>query len=196
MPMQKIDDLVSLVSGRLRGLVLALRGATVGRKAVFGARCRAIRPWGISIGLRASTEDDVLFKLVDDASRLVIGEYVFIGRGTEFDVMERVVVGDHVLIAPGCFITDHNHGTEPGIRIDQQSCEAKPVVIGRDVWLGTRVVVLAGVTIGDGAVVAAGSVVTKDVPPMAIVGGVPARLLKYRNDGERGTPEREKPDAR
>ena len=56
----------------------------------------------------------------------------------------------------------------------------KRVVVGNDVWIGTRVIVMGGVTIGDGAVLAAGAVVTKDVPPYAIVGGVPAKIIKYR----------------
>lgn len=58
--------------------------------------------------------------------------------------------------------------------------ENKPCVLGNDVWIGLRAIIMDGVHIGDGAVVAAGAVVTKDVPPYAIVGGVPARVIKYR----------------
>jgi acetyltransferase-like isoleucine patch superfamily enzyme len=96
--------------------------------------------------------------------------------------MEKVSVGDHTVIAPGCFITDHNHGIDAGRRVDQQPCIAKPVTIGRDVWLGAKVIVLAGVKIGDGAVVAANAVVTQNVPPLAVVAGTPAKLLYFRDE--------------
>lgn len=67
--------------------------------------------------------------------------------------------------------------------LDQETNET-PITIGNDVWIGTRVMVKDGVTIGDGAIVASGAVVTKDVPPYAIVGGVPAKIIKYRFDEE------------
>ncbi|HBI15603.1 MAG TPA: hypothetical protein DDY20_08840 [Desulfobulbaceae bacterium] len=94
--------------------------------------------------------------------------------------MQSVSIGAHTQIAPGCFITDHSHGIARELRIDQQPCSEYPVCIGCDVWLGTKVTVLAGVTIGDGAIIAAHSVVNKDVAPYEIVGGVPARFIRNR----------------
>lgn len=145
--------------------------------------CRIERPWAVRIGNRSLFEDSVYLKVVADDASLQFGSYVFVGRGVEFDVQENISVGDHSLIAPGCFITDHDHGLSPDLRIDQQPGIAKPVIIGNDVWLGANVTVVAGITIGDGAVVGAHAVVTTDVPAMAIVAGVPARVLRYRTDG-------------
>ena len=135
------------------------------------------------MGERVVLESDVYLKVVADAAKLTLGDSVFVGRGVEFDVMGSVSVGAHTLIAPRCFITDHVHGTAPGSRIDQQSCAVEAVVIGADVWLGTGVVVLPGVRIGDGAVVGANSVVTKDIAPMTVAAGIPARVVRARSSG-------------
>lgn len=162
--------------------MLALRGARVGKKVFVGTSCRIDRPWTLSIGPRSLFEESVYLKVVANDASLEFGSYVFVGRGVEFDVQEKVSVGDHSLIAPGCFITDHEHGISAELRIDQQPGAARPVTIGRDVWLGANVTVVAGVTIGDGAVVGANAVVTKDVPPMAIAVGVPANVVRYRSD--------------
>jgi acetyltransferase-like isoleucine patch superfamily enzyme len=168
------------VAERLRARAWALRGVRAGAKVRIGARARVDRPWTVTIGERTQLESDVWLKMVDDAARLMVGAYAFIGRGSEFDVQQEVVIGPHSLIAPNVFITDHNHRITRGQRIDAQGCEARPVRIGDDVWIGTRAVVLPGVTIGDGAVVAAGAVVRDDVAPMQIVAGIPARPVGER----------------
>lgn len=170
-----------LIRGRVRSQALSFRGASVGAKVFVGRGCRVDRPWCVRIGERVVAEDNTYLKVVSDDAELAIGRMVFLGRGTEFDVMQRVTIGDHTLIAPGCFITDHFHQIAPGLRIDEQGCDAAPVTIGRDVWLGAGTVVLAGVNIEDGAVVGANSVVTQDVPAQAIVAGAPARVLRFRD---------------
>jgi len=91
-----------------------------------------------------------------------------------------ITIGDNGLMGPGVCIFASNHGTRAGSPMRLQPYQEKDVVVGNDVWLGAGVVVLSGVRIGDGAIVAAGTVVTKDVPPAAVVGGVPARVLKCR----------------
>jgi acetyltransferase-like isoleucine patch superfamily enzyme len=92
----------------------------------------------------------------------------------------RIVLGEDALLGPEVYITTANYGTAPGRPIMTQPREEADVIIGRDVWLGARVIVLAGVTISDGCVVGAGSVVTSSLPPNSIAVGAPARVVGTR----------------
>ena len=186
--MERAAGLWRLARGRAAARVLRVRGARLGAKCAVGARCRVVRPWGLTAGARCTFEDDVFVKIAADGARLVLGEGVFVGRGCEFDVLREIVVGDHAVIAPGVFVVDHDHGTRADLRIDEQPCAAAPVRIGRDVWVGARAVILAGVSIGDGAVIGAGAVVTRDVAPLAVAVGVPARAVGRRGAGAGETP--------
>lgn len=175
----------ALARGRALGRAVALRGGRVGAKTSIGRRCTVDRPWRVKLGRRVVLESDVYLKIVSETAYLTLGDFVFVGRGVVFDVIVNVSVGAHTLIAPHCFITDHNHGVAAETRVNQQACRSEATSIGADVWLGAGVVVLAGVTIGDGAIVGANSVVTHDVAPMSIVAGAPARFIRQRSDEER-----------
>lgn len=177
---ERLIELALVAVERCRARLLALRGASVGEKVRVGARVRVDRPWALRLGPRTVLEHDVWLKIVADDARLEIGDHVFIGRGVEFDVQASVRVGAHALIAPGAFITDHEHRVERARRIDEQGCAAVPVSIGSDAWVGAHAVVLAGVSIGDGAVIGAGAVVRHDVPAYTIAAGVPARPIGAR----------------
>lgn len=123
-----------------------------------------------------------------------VGAYSFISPGTVLDntsVGRFCSIADHAII--GLPVHDPRLlSTSPVFTVranpvkvswadkDLRDYESPPVTIGHDVWVGTHAIIMGGITIGDGAVVAAGAVVTKDVPPYAIVGGVPARLIRYR----------------
>jgi acetyltransferase-like isoleucine patch superfamily enzyme len=179
---EKYLSMLSVVSGRIRSKLLNFRGAKVKQKAILASGCKFVRPWGISIGIRFVAEHNVHFKLVHNNAKLIIGDYVFVGCGTVFDVLDRIIIGDHCLIAPNCFFTDHNHGINANLRIDQQPCESKRIEIGNDVWIGAGVIVLPGVIIGDGAIVGANAVVTKDIPSMGVTAGIPSKLLYLRNN--------------
>ncbi|RYE43054.1 MAG: acyltransferase [Hyphomicrobiales bacterium] len=85
------------------------------------------------------------------------------------------------MIAPFVYLVDSDHGTRKGVPMNQQQNVARPIRIGNDVWIGAHAVVLSGVTIGDGAVIASGAVVREDVAPNQIVGGVPARVIGERS---------------
>ena len=86
----------------------------------------------------------------------------------------------HLLTPHSIFYKDRPWGFHPEWKANIEFDECKPIIVGHDVWIGSRSIIFEGVTIGDGAIVAAGAVVTKDVPPFAIVGGVPAKIIKYR----------------
>jgi len=146
-----------------------------------------------------------IMKLVDIRNRCKIGRYTFINRGTTIFYNTRI--GRYCSIGKGCEIgvVDHpldwlstssiqyNIGAEFNYKEDcadfkqikftkQYDTEMKGTDIGNDVWIGSLVVLKCGLSIGDGAVIAAGSVVIRDVPPYAIVGGVPAKVIRYRFD--------------
>jgi len=173
-------SLTSIAIGRLRAQWHRLRGSDIAPKCTFGCRVRIDHPKSVRIGERATLEDDVWLKIVAGEARVEIGCHTFMGRGVELDVSRHVSIGDHVLIGPGVFITDHNHNIAAGQRIDEQGCAAAQVIIGNDVWLGARVIVLPGVTIGDGAVVGAGAVVTRNLPEYSVSVGIPARVIRQR----------------
>ena len=99
--------------------------------------------------------------------------------GIHCTVIGPVTIGSHVNLAQGITVTALNHNFEDAAkRIDEQGISTKPVVIGDDVWIGANAVILPGVTIGFHAVIAAGAVVTKDVPSHTLVAGVPAKVIK------------------
>ena len=132
-------------------------------------------------------------------SNIFVGDYVHLGdRPTIISTIGTVHIGSHVMFGPEVTIRGGNHRIDlKGYYMDQVHEGLKRpgddlgVVIEDDVWVGTRAVILSGVTVGRGAVVAAGAVVTKDVEPYAIVGGNPARLIRYRwSQGEISEHER------
>jgi acetyltransferase-like isoleucine patch superfamily enzyme len=111
----------------------------------------------------------------DCGKNLKIGKNVFINACCQFQDQGGITIGDGSLIGHHVVMATLNHAQNPQNRGDMYP---KPIVIGKNVWVGANVTILPGVTIGDGAIIAAGAVVTKDVPEIAIVGGVPARYIK------------------
>jgi acetyltransferase-like isoleucine patch superfamily enzyme len=117
--------------------------------------------------------------------KIIIGTGTYINRNTFLDASLKIHIGRECAIGPGCYITDHDHGTDVSDRLSPlaQPLISQPTQLGDRVWVGANVSILKGVTIGDDAVIGAGSVVTKDIPAGAIVVGVPARVLRYRQPG-------------
>lgn len=114
-----------------------------------------------------------------------IGENVQINDYVHIAAIDYLEIGDHVLMASKIFISDHNHGSytladsdHPGSIPALRKTPAKPVIIKDRVWIGESVCILSGVTIGEGSVIGALSVVTKDIPANSIAVGSPARVVK------------------
>jgi maltose O-acetyltransferase len=106
------------------------------------------------------------------------------GLGYGCFIQSPVRIGDCVMMGPEVLILtgSHNHSRTDIPMVYQGDDIKKEVVINDDVWIGARVTILPGITIGKGSIIAAGSVVTKDIPQYSIVGGVPAKLIKSRKD--------------
>jgi len=105
-----------------------------------------------------------------------IGRNVFVNQNCTFYDLGGLDIGDDVMIGPNVSLITSGHPIEPSQR--HSAVVAKPIVIEKNVWIAAGAMIIGGVTIGENAVVAAGSVVTKDVPPNTLVGGNPARVIR------------------
>ena len=140
------------------------------------------------------SKQETRFYIEDDAKLTVTGDFN-VGAGTDIRIFknaeltigsgylnaddqiiceEKITIGNDVAIAREVIIRD----TDSHEILDGKHTKTKPVTIGNHVWIGTRAIIMKGVTIGDGAIIAAGAVVTKDVPAHSIVAGVPAKIIK------------------
>jgi maltose O-acetyltransferase len=149
---------------RTRPFLLRLAGVKVGRGTLMAGTPRILAP---------------------DSGLLDIGRFCWFNVGCTLDVHAPLVIEDNVFIGQEVMILTHSHEIGPAGRRGGV-LEAKPVRIGRGAWLGARSTILPGVTVGEGAIVAAGAVVNSDVPPQTAVGGVPARVLKSLDEGASG----------
>ena len=123
-----------------------------------------------------------LFLETREQGSITLGSHVRINSGCVIVSYARVRIGDDCLIGEYVSIRDADHGTAIGQPMRSQPHTAEAIVIDDDVWIGRGSVVLKGVHIGTGAIVAANSVVTRDVPPLTIVAGAPAKVIKQRGD--------------
>lgn len=152
---------------------------------------RPVPGWRVGYALRRllvkrifdSCGDGVIIKCgayFGTGSGIRVGHRAQIGDNSRID--HSVDIGDDVLMGPDVVIMTGGHAyLDPETLINQQGAvPRKPVKIGRDVWIGTRVIILPGVQIGEGAVIGASSVVTKNIPAFAVAAGNPARIVKWR----------------
>ncbi len=162
MLLQNLFNLIVFKFGRIRACFWKRFVKNMGKNVFIMSSCRLLCPSGISFGRN-----------------------VFINHHCDISGHGGLEIGNFVMIAPFVQIITANHGYEDWKKpMIGQPIQSLPIIIKDDVWLSTNVTILPGVTIEEGAIVAANTVVTKNVPSYAIVGGNPANIIKYRFDEE------------
>jgi acetyltransferase-like isoleucine patch superfamily enzyme len=151
----------------------------------------------VTVGNNSNVLSTIIFE--DKQGKVAFGDRNYIGADTKFYCINNISVGNDVLLSWGCTIIDNNshslisqerktdvldamQGAREGVEgkyKDWSVVKSAPIVIKDKAWIGSNSIIMKGVTIGEGAIVAAGSVVTKDVPDYAVVGGNPAKIIKY-----------------
>ena len=167
---------------KLRKLLFVFLGMEVG-KGTFLPSMFVTWPHQIRLGKDCRLETGIHFKfdgIWKEGPCIQIGNRNFIGNGCEFNIQTGIVIGDDCLIASGCRFIDHDHSIIPGKLIREQSCSSKSIIIENNVWLGANAIILKGVSIGQGSVIAAGAVVNKPIPSNEIWAGVPAKKIGTR----------------
>lgn len=159
------------LAGDLRA-PLPASAVVLGRALVYGtADVRFGEHVLLYPGLHLETQDE---------ASILIGDGVVLSRGVHLVAMSGIILGAGTMVGEYTSIRDGNHQRAAGLPMREAGHSSARIYIGREVWIGRGVTVLAGVTIGDHATVGAGAVVTRDVAPGTIVGGVPARPLRQR----------------
>lgn len=157
-------------------------GLRVGKRSVIGnIKCDWLG--SLIIGNDCCIMNDSSFWVKNPFSEdnyIKIGDNVFIGRNCDFNCSKRITIGNNCLIASNTIIVDVNHGINKDYQIYEQPIVADEIIIEEDVWIGAGAIILKGVRIGVGSVVAAGAVVTKSILPYEIWGGVPAQKIGVR----------------
>lgn len=142
-------------------------------------RALSYKPWMKHIGSKVLIEKNFI---CSGAQNVIIGSNTYINHDVEIDSQyAQVTIGNYVLIGPHVYLGTKNYGykdfTKP---MGKQKYNSGNIIVEDDVWIGTKAIILPGVKIGRGSIIGAGAVVTKNVPAFAIVGGVPAKLIKSR----------------
>jgi acetyltransferase-like isoleucine patch superfamily enzyme len=155
---------------------------TIGRRTVLkrGTEVRICDTGVLTIGEHSVIHQNCRLLLTMPNPKVRIGRWVFVGMNTIIASKNSIEIGDYTIFAPNCYVVDHEHGFSGSDVILNQRSVLKEVRIGRDCYFGAGSVVLGGVTVGDGAVLGAGSIVKRDVPPYEIWAGNPAEFIRKR----------------
>jgi acetyltransferase-like isoleucine patch superfamily enzyme len=165
------------IRGRIRVIKPSFFATSKGGEIVIGLHFKANNNLtSNSIGLI----QPCIFNISKPGSKIIIGNNVGIS-GSSINASKEIVIGDNVIIGSGCLISDtDSHPILPEDRLSNNNAAINsiPIVIGNNVFIGARSIILKGVTIGSGSVIGAGSVVSKNIPPNVIFAGNPAQFVK------------------
>jgi len=170
--------------------ILSSAGGRLDRGAMLYEGIRIVQghPGSIRIGKRLRMLRNATINTLPPSGQILIGNNVHIGEGTMITAHSRVEIEDDVVIGPYNVIVDVDHVCKDRSRpIAQQGLDSRPIRIGRGAWISSHCVILKGVTIGRGAVLGAGTIVTRDVPDYAISVGAPARTVRIWGDDAAAT---------
>lgn len=183
-----IDHLLSFVPGNIgiyfRNLWFKNRWAQK-QNISINNYCEFIKPKNILFKDKAFIGKSSFFSA--DGGKISIGKRFSCNNNVHLNasINGEIVIGDDVLIGPNCVLRSSDHNFKnPNTAINKQGHNSGKIVIGDDVWIGANCTILKNVEIGNGAVIAAGAVVNKDVEPFSIVGGVPIKTISYRKKDE------------
>lgn len=140
-------------------------------------------PHQVVIGAYTKVEDNVEIKIdgqYKQGKSVIIGQSVYIGRGVEFNIIDGLHIENNALLASGVKCIDHDHGIDLGKKIGKHPGKSAPIVLKDNCWIGANAIILKGVIVGEGAVVAAGSIVLQSIPSYEIWGGIPAKKIGKR----------------
>lgn len=171
----------SIVDSRVTIRVGAGQSFQVGSRSFIeeGSRFYVNGTWVVGSDCAIASHCAIFAREAGQSACLRIGDGTHIGDYTLIDVCDDVILGPEVALGPFCILYTHDHDhTRAAGAVWKGPLKKAPITIGHGAWVGARVTLLPGVSIGERAVVAAGAVVTQDVPVGAVVGGVPARILK------------------
>ena len=146
-----------------------------------GSLGKLVRGWCGKLMMSKCGKNVNIERLAEFSTRCTIGNNS--GIGIRASILGPCQIGDDVMMGPDCIIYTKNHEfarLDVPMRIQGHRAE-EPVKIGNDVWIGSRVTIMPGVVIGDGVIIAANAVVTKNIASFAMVGGIPAKVIRYRN---------------
>lgn len=183
-----IDYILRNIPGKsgmlLRKLFWRGRFGLFGEKSFFNINCFVVGYGNIEIGDNVRFNDSVRL-YANNGGKIIIGQKTSVQFGSVLDAANdgKIVLGDNIMIGPNVYIRASNHEfTDLSVPIRDQGHKGGHVIIGNDVWIGTGVVILPDVTIGDGSVIGAGSVVTRSIPGYGVAVGNPAKVIKFRKE--------------